>query len=155
MTHIARNADSVVRRLEASARGEHIDQYVGGQEARAKEIDSGAGRTFGALRDDVTVTCALLESTAASLPPHAWGFHTTSVSGQSQDALTVLIRRQREVVLHHTDLGIGFEPASWPLDLVDELMAEMLPALATRTDPASLVGWMTGRCGAPELSRWL
>ena len=38
LTHIARNGDSVVRRLEGALRGEVLDQYVGGQAGRADEI---------------------------------------------------------------------------------------------------------------------
>ncbi len=30
LTHLARNADSVVRRMEGAARGELVDQYPGG-----------------------------------------------------------------------------------------------------------------------------
>ena len=44
LTHIARNGDSVVRRLEGATRGEVLDQYMGGVDGRASEIEAGAGR---------------------------------------------------------------------------------------------------------------
>ncbi|HEY5244074.1 MAG TPA: maleylpyruvate isomerase N-terminal domain-containing protein, partial [Acidimicrobiales bacterium] len=44
LTHLARNGDSVVRRLEGAARGETVDQYPGGYAGRASEIAVGAGR---------------------------------------------------------------------------------------------------------------
>ena len=34
MTHLARNAEAMVRRVEAATRGEVIDQYAGGVEGR-------------------------------------------------------------------------------------------------------------------------
>jgi len=155
LSHLARNADSVVRRLEASARGEHVEQYVGGAPARVAEIEQGASRSFEALVADVTTTAATLEQVAASLPEPAWSFETTAVSGTRQDAATVLERRIREVVLHHTDLGIGFGPERWPHDLVVELVSETLPTLAHRADEARLAGWLTGRGQAPALTPWI
>src|SRR2546421_337158 len=43
LTHVARNADSHVRRTEAAIRGEMVDQYPGGYAAREAEIEAGAG----------------------------------------------------------------------------------------------------------------
>ena len=45
LTHVARNADSHVRRAEAARRGEVIEQYVGGWEGRTAEIEAGATRS--------------------------------------------------------------------------------------------------------------
>ncbi len=44
LSHVARNADSVVWRLEGAARGELRDQYPGGLEQRRDDIEAGAGR---------------------------------------------------------------------------------------------------------------
>src|SRR5450631_4040107 len=49
LTHLARNADSVVRRLQAAAEGRVVDQYAGGAEGRKQDIEAGAGRPAGAL----------------------------------------------------------------------------------------------------------
>lgn len=155
LSHLARNADSVVRRLEASARGEHVEQYLGGAQARAAEIEQGASRSFEVLLADVATTAAALEEVAAALPEPAWSFETTALSGVRQDAATVLERRIREVVLHHTDLGIGFGPERWPRDLVAELVSETLPTLALRADEVTLAGWLTGRGKPPALAPWI
>ena len=53
LTHIARNGDSVVRRLEGCVRSEVADQYEGGAEGRADEIEAGASRSAAELLDDV------------------------------------------------------------------------------------------------------
>src|SRR5512134_97638 len=53
LTHVARNADSFVRILEGAERGEILDQYEGGVESRAADIEAGAGRSAGDLVHDV------------------------------------------------------------------------------------------------------
>src|SRR5919206_1227017 len=52
-THLARNADSHVRLLEAARRGEVADQYPGGAAQREAEIEAGAGRPAAELVADV------------------------------------------------------------------------------------------------------
>ena len=69
LTHIARNAESVVWRLEGAARGELQDQYPGGLEQRTADIEGGAARTAEALADDVRQTSAAVELVMAELPP--------------------------------------------------------------------------------------
>jgi maleylpyruvate isomerase len=154
LAHLARNADSVTRRLDAARRGEHVDQYEGGAEGRATEIEQGAARPFTELVADLTDACALLESTAAGLGPDAWAVTSTSVAGVEQDAAIVLERRIREVVIHRSDLGQGYGPGDWPLEVVAQLDAELLDTLPARSDPVALAAWLTGRGPAPDLEPW-
>ena len=72
LTHLARNADSVVRRLEGAARGEVLDQYEGGLSGRAADIEAGAGRPAAELVSDVRSTAAAVERAMAGLPLAAW-----------------------------------------------------------------------------------
>ena len=72
LTHIARNADSVVWRLEGAARGELRDQYPGGLEQRAGDIEAGAGRPAAELVDDVRLSADAVERAMADLPLAAW-----------------------------------------------------------------------------------
>ena len=53
LTHLARNAEAMVRRIEAATRGELIDQYPGGARGRAAEIEAGADRPAHELITDV------------------------------------------------------------------------------------------------------
>ena len=53
LTHLARNADSHVRRTRAAIDGVMVDQYPGGMAERAADIEAGAGRTAVAVRADV------------------------------------------------------------------------------------------------------
>jgi maleylpyruvate isomerase len=154
LAHVARNADSVVRRLEAAARGEVVEQYAGGPEGRAAEIEAGAGRPADELVADVQVTAKAVEAAFARMPEDAWGHITRTVSGSEIPARDLARSRWREVELHHVDLGLGYVPADWPADLVAADLPVALGTLAPRTDPAALLAWAVGRGPAPELSPW-
>ena len=73
LTHVARNADSVVRRLEGAARGELLDQYAGGLEQRRADIEAGAGRPAAELVADVVATSAAVARVMAELPKRSLG----------------------------------------------------------------------------------
>lgn len=155
LTHLARNADSVVRRLRASATGTIIEQYDGGLAGRAEQIEAGAGRPYEVLRLDVIESAAALDELIPTLPPATWEFETPSSSGELQSGITVLGRREREVVLHHTDLGIGFEPDAWPPAMSAILVNECLATITDRTSITALAGWLTDRAGPPPLHPWM
>lgn len=154
LTHVARNADSVVRRLAAAAAGEVVDQYPGGAEGRATEIAAGAGRPAAELVGDVRSTSAEVERACAALPPEAWGRLTRSVSGQLHPATAVVFSRWREVEVHHVDLGLGYRVEDWPPALVEAWLPDVLAGLARRSDPARLLGWALGRAAPPVLRPW-
>lgn len=151
LTHIARHADSVVRRLDAAGRGQAVEQYPGGMAARVAEIEAGAARSWPDLLDDVVRSSDLLVDRAGAMPERAWVVESPAVNGMLQPASMVLRRRIREVALHHTDLGLGYEPSNWPNELLVELIVEGLPGLPARTDSAQLAGWLSGRSSAPVL----
>jgi maleylpyruvate isomerase len=154
LTHIARNADSAVRRLEGAARGEVVDQYPGGPGGRAAEIEAGAFRPRHELVADVRATGEAVERAACALPAEAWPRPTRGVDGDLQSAEQVLRGRIREVEVHHVDLGAGYTPADWPSWFVLDLLATELPALATRAAPADVLAWLIGRAQAPTLDAW-
>jgi len=154
LTHIARNADSVVRRLKGCAEHVAVTQYEGGPEGRAAEIEAGATRSYVELVDDVAVSAAAIPVIVSQLDDAAFDFMTFPVSGPAQDGLTVLRRRSREVHLHHSDLGIGFTASSWPSWLVEQLLDDYLGDLTRRSDPAALAGWLVDRGPAPSLAAW-
>ena len=154
LTHIARNADSVVRHLEGAARDEVVDQYPGGKPARAAEIEAGAGRDADELIADIRTSAAAVEQVASTLPAVAWDRLTRSVSGDLQPASAVLVGRIREVEMHHVDLGLGYGPEDWPAEFVEEVLAVELPRLTERATPQILLAWLTGRGPAPTLPAW-
>jgi maleylpyruvate isomerase len=154
LTHLARNADSVTRRLAGAARGEVVDQYAGGPAGREAEIEAGAARPAAELVADVRESALACERAAAELPDDAWDRHGRSVEGDLHTMRRMLAGRIREVELHHVDLGLGYEPADWPPDFARAELDRALAHLTERVDPAALLGWLSGRGPAPELPPW-
>jgi maleylpyruvate isomerase len=152
LTHIARNADSVVWRLEGAARGEQRDQYPGGVEQRRDDIEAGAGRPASALVDDVRQTSAAVERVMADLPAAAWDAPSRTSRGVVESSRDAVLSRWREVVVHHGDLGLV--PVPLPAALVEVWLPRELPRLAERSHPAELLAWIIGRGDPPELAPW-
>lgn len=153
LTHLARNADSHVRILDAATRGEMVEQYAGGYAQRAADIEAGAARPADELVADVQATALALEDRWRSMPPEAWS-GAGLAAGRPWPARLLPFHRWREVEVHHVDLGLGYEVADWPPLYVDW---ELPLAVATIPDRvrepgarASLVAWLFGRSGQPE-----
>ena len=153
LTHLARNGDSVVWRLEGAALGELRDQYPGGLEQRRDDIEAGA-RPAG--RTSWWPTCGRARrpwrGSMAELPDAAWDAPSRTSRGVVEPSRDAVFSRWREVVVHHGDLGFG--PVPLPPALVSEWLARELPRLGERTDPSALLAWVIGRGGAPELAPW-
>lgn len=154
LTHLARNADSVVRRLDGAARGQVIDQYPGGYAARAAEIAAGSRRPAPELIEDVRESAARLEAACSTLPDEVWDRPTRNVNGSERAARTLILARWREVEVHHVDLGLGYEPVQWPKRLVAACLSRELERLPVRSDPNDLLAWLIGRGPAPSLANW-
>jgi maleylpyruvate isomerase len=153
LTHLARNADSHVRLLEAAAGGEVADQYAGGDVQRAADIEAGAGRPAAELVADVMDTAARLERTWDATPEEAWRTGQGRMSSGLWPVAELPFRRWREVELHHVDLGLGYGPSDWP----EAYLAEELDrTLASRSadERRRLLAWLVGRAGVPELGPW-
>lgn len=154
LTHVARNADSVVRRLEGAAAGRVVDQYAGGAEGRARGIEAGAGRPAAELVADVLATNRAVEAALTAFPDEAWDRLTRSVSGSEQPARDVVFSRWREVEVHHVDLGVGYTPAQWPGDLVERWLPHAKAQFLDTVDQRTLLAWLVGRAAAPQLEPW-
>jgi maleylpyruvate isomerase len=152
LTHIARNADSLVWRLKGAARGELRDQYPGGLEQRRADIEAGAGRPAAELVADVHTSSAAVERVIAELPDAAWDAPSRTSRGVVEPSRDAVLSRWREVVVHHGDLCLGAVPL--PPDLVAAWLPRELPRLAGRTDPVALLAWVIGRGDPPELAPW-
>ena len=154
LTHLARNADSVVRHLDGAARGVVLDQYDGGMDGRAASIEAGAGRPAADLIADVRSSAARVEHAFATLPDDAWGNLVRSSRGVEYPASFVAFARWREVEVHHVDLGMGRTASHWPAPMVARWLQLELPALGDRADPTALLAWIIGRGPAPRLGPW-
>jgi maleylpyruvate isomerase len=154
LTHIARNGDSVVRRLSAASQGRIVDQYVGGREGRNREIEEGAFRPAKELVEDLRHSNAAVDQILLAYPADAWERPTRHFSGRQEPALSAVFARWREVEVHHVDLGFGYRPADWPDELVEHWLPSTAQGLTGRADPHELWAWLMGRAPAPELGPW-
>jgi maleylpyruvate isomerase len=154
LTHIARNGDSVVRRLEGVRVGEIADQYPGGRAGRAEEIEAGAGRSAGDILADVTRTAAAVRDAIAAVPDDGWDRLSRTLSGELTPATQVLFARWREIEVHHADLGLAYSESDWPQNLARRWLQDLLPALPDRSTPQELLAWCLGRGGPPQLTAW-
>ena len=158
LTHLARNADSHVGMLQAANLGEVAAQYPGGAAQRTADIEAGAGRPAAAQVADLTAANIRLEAAWSATTPLGWQGEGSTFQG------TVAIRdlpfrRWRETTLHHTDLGLGYGWAQWPVAYVRLESGRMtmqwasrkpmgltsLPAAAMALPEAQRVAWLTGR----------
>lgn len=155
LAHIARNADSVVRRLQGAIDDQVVDQYAGGAAGRSSEIDASAQLPFGELVAAVRSSSAAVDGICAAMPDDAWERLSRSHSGGESTARYVVYSRWREVEIHHVDLGLAYTAADWPAALVTRLLPELLAQLPQRSDPHRLVAWLIGRGSPPVLAGWI
>ncbi len=164
LAHLARNADSHIRLLDAGALGEVADQYEGGAAGREAEIERDAGRPAAELVADVAATADALEQRWATMPVDRW-------SGEGRTSLGPVVlrdlpfRRWREVEVHRVDLGLGATVDDWPTAYVRLELVRMemlwaarrpmgltsLPTPALALPPARRLAWLLGRADVDGL----
>jgi maleylpyruvate isomerase len=158
---VARNADSHLRRIDGARANEVVDQYAGGWEGRAADIEAGADRPAAELVADVRETAAALDAAWGALPEEAWGRYTRAVSGTLVVMEALPFSRWREVEVHHVDLGLGFGFEDWPEAFVARELPRALDTVPDRlADPSArrqLCAWLLDRASEPgrlELESW-
>jgi len=123
LTHLARNADSVTRALEAAERGHVVERYPGGTATRTAEIEAGHDRPADVLVADVRDSTARLD---AALDAHRrWDGHCIEPDGRQLRVSDLVLLRWREVEVHRADLGLGYGPADWPTAYVRHDLVHM------------------------------
>lgn len=154
LSHLALNADSVVRRLGGALRGVVLEQYVGGAAGRAAEIEEAATRSAMEILDHVRKSADDVDTLFASFPEEAWAHPISAVNGPNRPARSVVFARWREVEAHHVDLRLEYQVANWPEVLVARWLPTTLDGLEDRADRRELLAWTLGRGPAPELAPW-
>jgi maleylpyruvate isomerase len=160
LTHVARNADGHVRRLEGALRGEDVPRYAT-VDQRDSEIEAGAARPAGELVADLIDSARRLEDVWARSVAAGWpnsdflGHDNFPTSGSP-------LRRLREVEVHHVDLGLGYAPEDWSDFYVAWELPQALERLSGRIadpqDARRFLGWLIGRSELPtdlELGPWM
>ncbi|MER5640135.1 maleylpyruvate isomerase family mycothiol-dependent enzyme [Kitasatospora sp. NPDC002227] len=155
LTHISRNADSLINLLESARTGEDIPQYPS-PEARNRDIEDGAPRPLAEQLADLEASDARFVAAAAALPAEAWTAPVRHRSGAVFPAYELLAKRLGELEYHHVDLDAGYTPAHWPegfaaaqfTHLAEQFAgADGLPALLLAVDDEPEP---TARLGSPE-----
>lgn len=167
LTHLARNADSHVRRVRAAGRGEVVDQYPGGNAARDAEIEIGSGRPAAQIIEDVRQTALAVDEAWKHVTHGGWLGRTRDASGLERPLFELPSRRWQEVEVHLVDLGIGVTHRDWSDDFVlqwlprtREHMWEKSPPQTrglTFDSPADELAWFYGRLQGddyPALPPW-
>ncbi|GAA4084655.1 maleylpyruvate isomerase family mycothiol-dependent enzyme [Nonomuraea soli] len=113
LTHLSRNAESIVRLLTWARTGEPTPQYPS-PETREAEIEHGAGRPAAEQLADLTSTSVRLAGEIASMPASAWQGTVSGMLPPPHPGWYLLVRRIREVRYHHVDLAAGYGPRDWP-----------------------------------------
>lgn len=154
LTHLARNADSMVRRLEGAIDDKIVSQYEGGPAGREAAIVAGSTRGAAELVADLVAVDAAVDELFASTDQDVWLRPVVDGAGNQLEASALVWSRWREVETHHVDLGLGYVPADWPPALVDRWLPDLLTGLETRADRTALMAWALGRAPAPDLASW-
>jgi len=139
LAHIARNADSFVRVLDAAGEGRVGVQYPGGTASRDADIESGSGRPADALRADVAQASRRLESALRATAADTWATGRALRSGIEVPVHQLPLRRLQEVEIHRVDLGLGYEASDWDERYVTRQLELLLPALGSRLAPGMAV----------------
>jgi maleylpyruvate isomerase len=148
LTHIARNADGIADTLAGALRGEIVDRYPDGWDARNAAIAAGADRPFAELAADVRDSGSRLgQAFAAIAAADGWELPTE----HGDPAQEWAFRRWREVEVHRVDLAAGYTPDQWPARLVTALLPEAVGALGPRIEGAVRVTITADGSVAPEL----
>ena len=147
LSHIARNADGVLRQLEG------LQQYWMGAISRTADIELGATRPWAELVADVVTTSAAVEARMREVTD--WTGSTVSIAGRRPKVLLPETRR-REVEIHRADLGFGYGFADMPRDFVRLDVGRMTMAWSAR-QPMGLTTLPDAVHALPEPDRlaWL
>jgi maleylpyruvate isomerase len=136
VSHLACNADSHVRRLEAAMVGEVVPQYEGGRSARNAAIEAGASHPAAAIVANLAASCDRLEQVLATFPDDAWEAEVEREYAIAT-AASLPFTRVIEVEVHHADLGVGFGAGDWPTAFVDRALPYVMERMAARAQEVS------------------
>jgi maleylpyruvate isomerase len=115
LTHLARNADGQRRMVEGVLRHVVLDQYPGGDEQRAADIEAGAHRPVVELVADLHDSQEALVGAWSLVPDDAWDRLTRARAG-TRPVRDGVMSRWRELLVHLVDLDVGVRPNQLPTD---------------------------------------
>jgi maleylpyruvate isomerase len=166
LSHVARNAEAILRLAEWALDGQPREMYPGGTTARDAEIEAGAARggsasppdtrPAGVFVDDLTATAAALGPRLAELGGPLAVDEVEMRGGLRIPPLALPFLRLREVAYHHVDLDDGFTFADVEPEMlrrfIDDAVSRLRmghrpPDLDLRTDEGDQ--WLVGDPSTP------
>jgi maleylpyruvate isomerase len=173
LTHIARNADSLVNLATWARTGVKTPQYRSDQ-ARDADIQAGANRPAAELLEDVAESNKRISAALADVPADRWDYVVQWRGGAMKPAGVIPSARLTEVEIHHADMGLGYSFGDIPEDFRLRLLRDAAGGLpedvavqATDVDltlpdgrdaatvvtgtSGDLLGWATGRTSGDGL----
>jgi maleylpyruvate isomerase len=128
LAHLARSADAMRNLLIGARSGQERPAYLS-EQARAADIEHGAGLRAKELMADLADSAMAFRAISRQLPDDAWQFPVRILDSARFPAAQLLTRRLVEVELHHCDLGTGYGPADWPAAFATMELAEPMRSL--------------------------
>jgi len=159
VAHLSRNADAFTRVLAQVAAGEPASMYASA-EARDAEIEDTVARLdlAGLVEDALASTARLTEAFWACEADPDTPYTRVPDGDQSWPLHGVGPRRRAEVEIHHGDLGVGYEPATWPVDFSSHVVKQRQDELAGADGPSMVLSstdvdglWKFGEGQGPEV----
>ena len=175
LSHIARNADSLVNLATWARTGVRTPQYAS-SESRDADIEAGADRPIAEQVDDLVASADRLRESLAQVPETVWAVVIEWRGGGRKAAGAIPSARLTEVDVHHADLGLGYgfgdipedfrlklladAVGGWPDDFGVSVYAEDVEQafpddprpVVVRGSSGDLLGWASGRTGPERLS---
>jgi len=163
LTHIARNADGMLRLVSWALTGVPTPMYAS-VDARNADIEAGAARPATVLADDVLTSAAALADALDQLGDAPADARDRQLlfgpprpdAAPDTPAHALPYARRRELEIHHVDLGLGYSPGDWPADFVERTLMFVhgrSGAVDVVGDPAEVLAWRLGRGTRPSVHR--
>ncbi|WP_415857223.1 maleylpyruvate isomerase family mycothiol-dependent enzyme [Sinomonas sp. G460-2] len=124
LAHVQGICSAMARQLEYARRGEKVELYDGGYEARNRAIEEAAGATADEHRERVGAAIDVAVGAFGGLEPVDWDRPITYRNGVVRDGGFAL---WRELVIHHTDLGTGCTQQEWSEGFCRHLLGFLEP----------------------------
>ena len=159
VAHLSRNADAFTRVLGQVAAGEPAWMYAS-NEARDADIADTVDRLdlAGLVDDALASTARLTEALWACVGDPDTPCTRVPGADRSFPLHTVGPRRRAEVEIHHSDLGTGYEPSTWPPDFSSQMIRQRQDELARTGGPSMVLSstdvdglWKFGDGQGPEI----
>jgi maleylpyruvate isomerase len=148
LSHVARNAEAILRLTEWALDGQRREMYPGGTSARDVEIEAGAtrggptsphdGRPAGVFVDDLTDVAAALRPRLAELAGPLAVDEVEMRGGLKIPPQALPFLRLRELVYHHVDLDDGFTFADVEPELLRRFVDDAVSRLRMGSRPPDL-----------------